>query len=71
MNGKKAKALRRKTTGDPDLAGRKFYHRRVVACDLLTHQEIVDPRAAKSLFNHPHSQRAQYQQAKKEVRENG
>ena len=67
MNGKKAKALRRKVTGDPDLSGRMFYHRRVVGCDVQTKEEITDQKAAKTLFNHPHSQRAQYQQAKKEA----
>jgi hypothetical protein len=67
MNGRKAKKLRRSVTGDPDLAGRMFCHRRVIASDLKTKAEIVDP-VAKTLFNHPHSERAQYQQAKKEER---
>lgn len=67
MNGKKAKALRRKVTGDPDVEGKFFIHRRVVASDIQTHQEIIDPKAAKTLFHHPHSKRAQYQMAKKEV----
>lgn len=67
MNGRKAKTLRRKVTGDPDLAGRKFYHRRVIACDLQTHQEIVDPKSRKTLIVHPMSPRGQYKQAKKEA----
>lgn len=68
MNGKKAKVLRRTVTGDPDLAGKLFHHRRVIASDMITRQEIIDPKAAKTLFHHPHSRRAQYKQAKKEVR---
>lgn len=49
MNGKKAKQLRRQTTGDPDLSGRLFA--REGNLDTVRH--------------HPHSRRAQYQQAKK------
>jgi hypothetical protein len=68
MNGRKAKALRRTVTGDPDLQGKLFHRRRVVACDIQTHQEIVDPRVLKSIFHHPNSFRSQYRQAKKEAK---
>jgi hypothetical protein len=68
VNGKKAKALRRKVTGDPDLQGKLFRHRRVIACDIETHQEIVDPRVSKSIFHHLNSFKAQYKQAKKEAK---
>ena len=68
MNGKKAKHLRRSTTGDPDLEGRIFYRRRVIACDLETHQEIVDPRSRTTIILHPNSPRAQYQQAKRRAK---
>ncbi len=51
MRGKKAKALRRKVTGDPDMEGRMFAREGT----LDTHRL------------HPNSFRAQYKMAKKEA----
>lgn len=67
MNGKKAKQLRRQVTGDPDMEGRIFVRKKVVACDIVTHEEYVDPKSMTTMILHPHSFRAQYQQAKKEI----
>jgi hypothetical protein len=50
MNGKKAKTLRRKVTGDPDMINRIYY-------------KLENPG---TLIVHPHSERGQYKQAKKE-----
>ena len=52
MNGRKAKELRRKVTGDPDLKGRLF---------ALTENQ-------STYLVHPDSERGQYKQAKKEDR---
>ena len=65
MNGKKAKRLRRRVAGDPDMDGRLFARQKVIACDIITHQDIVDPKSLRTFLNHPDSYRAQYKQAKK------
>lgn len=49
MSGKRAKALRRRVTGDPDMMGRTFAKR-----DNLT-----------TWMLHPHSERAQYRELKR------
>jgi hypothetical protein len=55
MNGKKAKALRRKVTGDPDMTGKMFSRADALGMPITATQT-----------NHPTSFRAQYQGAKKE-----
>lgn len=51
MRGKRAKALRRAVTGDPDMAGRVF----------------ADKNNMRTWLLHPTSVRKQYQEAKRRI----
>ena len=66
MNGKRAKKLRRSVTGDPDMKGRFFARTKVIKEPDGT--ERVDPKSLRTFMLHPHSERAQYQEAKKGAR---
>lgn len=60
MNGRKAKALRRKVTGDPAMEGRLFAR-------MEQNEDGTVKKSSKTFIRHPMSFRRQYQEAKKEA----